>query len=214
MVTNTHDGSDFTAVTQLGDVNAPRLATTPDVSAHTTEVVNTSTLSRDELFALLYDELRHLARSRLRTVGGRTYLDTTSLVHDAFARLSQTQSEKFASKGQFMAYCGRVMRSVIIDLVRSYQAECRRDGEAAFTLNTEIMQDVMQSDEGADDVLRIHDALERLRAVDERLETIVEMRFFAGFNEIETANALQISERTVTRLWARARGLLRVMLTE
>ncbi len=167
--------------------------------------------TQEALFTELYGELKRLARSRLRAVGGRTYLDTTALVHDAYARLSQSLGQSFNCKGQFMAYCAQVMRSVIIDMVRANQAERRGGSGNDITLNTSLMQNANDNDESVD-VLRIHEALDQLRAVDERLAAVVEMRYFAGFTEAETAEAMQLSPRTVTRLWERARALLRVML--
>jgi RNA polymerase sigma factor (TIGR02999 family) len=169
---------------------------------------------RDALFELLYADLKVVARSRLRIVGGRTALDTTMLVHDTYARLAQGSKAQFASDGQFLAYCGKVMRSVIIDLARERLAQRRGGGETELPLNTEIAQSVEASNDDSLDVLRVHGALSQLHALDPRLETIVEMRYFGGLSEPETAAALGLSVRTVSREWQRARALLRVMLVE
>ncbi len=169
----------------------------------------------DALFSALYPDLKRLARSRLRTVGGRTMLDTTMLVHDTYARLAQSQSGHFATTSQFMAYCAHVMRSVIIDLVRANLAERRGGGEKPLQLNTEIMQAAQDVESGDSlDVLRVHDALAQLKQLDPRLEQIVEMRYFAGMTERATADALGFSERTARREWDRARALLRVLLSQ
>lgn len=180
-----------------------------------TATSETTGLAADELFSALYDELKRLARSRLRTVGGRTMLNTTMLVHDTYERLAKSQGTRFSSNGQFMAYCAQTMRSVIIDLVRANLADRRGAGETPLELNTEIMQSAAQrqTDDDALDVLRVHDALSQLKAVDVRLEQVVEMRYFAGMTERETAQALGISERTASREWERARALLRAMLS-
>jgi RNA polymerase sigma factor (TIGR02999 family) len=167
---------------------------------------------RDSLFSELYPELKRLARSRLRTVGGRTLLDTTMLVHDTYSRLAQNKRAHFPSDGQFLAYCGQVMRSVIIDLARERLALRRGGGETDIALNTEIMQSADAASDDSLDVLRVHDALAQLKTLDTRLETIVEMRYFAGMSEPEVAAALDISVRTVSREWERARALLRAML--
>ena len=180
-----------------------------------TATSETTGLAADELFSALYEELKRLARSRLRTVGGRTILNTTMLVHDTYERLAKAQGARFSSNGQFMAYCAQTMRSVIIDLVRANLADRRGAGETPLELNTEIMQSAAQrqTDDDALDVLRVHDALSQLKAVDVRLEQVVEMRYFAGMTERETAQALGISERTASREWERARALLRAMLS-
>jgi RNA polymerase sigma factor (TIGR02999 family) len=167
----------------------------------------------DALFESLYSELRQLARSRLRTLGGRTYLDTTSLVHDAYTKLAAQEGKHFATKGHFLAYCGQVMRSVIIDLVRAAQADRRGNGEVALTLNTAIMQSSADSSSFDDEAIRVNDALAQLKLVDPRLERVVELRYYAGLSDREIAEALGVSERTVSREWERARALLRAMLS-
>jgi RNA polymerase sigma factor (TIGR02999 family) len=168
----------------------------------------------DALFHNLYPELKRIARSRLRTVGGRTVLDTTMLVHDTYARLAQSNRTAFASDGQFLAYCAQVMRSVIIDLAREQLAARRGGGACSVELNTEIMQSAAANTDDSLDVLRVHDALGQLKALDPRLERIVEMRYFAGLSESEISEALQLSVRTISREWERARALLRAMLSE
>ncbi|MGL4230510.1 MAG: ECF-type sigma factor [Casimicrobium sp.] len=166
------------------------------------------------LFAIFYQDLKQLARSRLRTVGGRTILDTTMLVHDTYERLASSHSKEFPTRGQFMAYCAHVMRSVIVDLVRANLAQRRGGGDSHVTLNTEVMREADTASADAFDVLRVHEALAQLRDVDPHLEQIVELRYFAGLTEDETAAVLGISDRTVTRHWERARALLRAILDE
>ena len=81
----------------------------------------------DELFGLLYPDLRQLAHARLRSSGRFTLLDTTALVHESFLRLFKAGTLEAGDKGQFMAYAARVMRSVVIDFVRRRGAD-RRGG--------------------------------------------------------------------------------------
>jgi RNA polymerase sigma factor (TIGR02999 family) len=168
----------------------------------------------DALFNELYPELKRVARSRLRTVGGRTLLDTTMLVHDTYTRLALSNSAAFANNGRFLAYCAQVMRSVIIDLARERLAARRGGGACSVELNTEIMLSAAATADDSLDVLRVHDALGQLKVLDPRLESIVEMRYFAGLSESEISQALQLSVRTVSREWERARALLRAMLSE
>jgi RNA polymerase sigma factor (TIGR02999 family) len=166
------------------------------------------------MFAALYPDLKRLARSRLRTVGARTILDTTMLVHDTYARLAEKQRGAFATSGQFMAYCGQAMRSVIVDLVRANSAARRGGGEALLELNTEVMQSAAPSVEAEPDVLRVHEALAQLAALDPRLVRLVELRYFAGLSEAEAAATLGMAARTASREWERARALLRAMMNE
>jgi RNA polymerase sigma factor (TIGR02999 family) len=97
------------------------------------------------------------------------------------------------------------MRSVIIDLVRARQADRRGGGAQHLTLNTAIGDGVA---DGADEILKVHEALEDLRAIDERLMRVVELRYFAGLTEVQIAEALGVTDRTVRRDWEKARLLL------
>ncbi len=159
----------------------------------------------DRVVALLYDELRRLAGSRLRRSGEMTLLDTTSLVHEAYLRLQRAGELDFADRKHFLAYAAKVMRSIVIDAVRSRQAD-RHGGQALHvTLNTAIGDAVAT---GEDEVLRIHEALQELSGVDERLGQVVEMRYFGGLSESEIADCLGLTERTVQRDWQKARMFL------
>jgi RNA polymerase sigma factor (TIGR02999 family) len=165
-------------------------------------------------FEDLYRDLKGIARSRLHSVGGRTYLDTTALVHDTYSRLAQANEKNFPSKGQFLAYCGQVMRSVIIDTVRAAGADRRGGANSQVTLTTELL-DSHAVDAGSEkEILGVHAALSQLKTIDPKLESIVELKYFAGMTEAEVALALGMSERSVSREWERARALLRALLTD
>jgi len=167
------------------------------------------TLAAEQVVALLYADLQRLARSRLRRSGEMTLLDTTGLVHESFLRMQGAGELDFSDRGQFLAYAARVMHTVVIDLVRSRQAERRGGDVLCVTLNTQISESVAQGD---DELLRVHEALESLLAVDPRLGQVVEMRFFAGLSEREIAECLGVTERTVQRDWQKARLFLATAL--
>jgi len=163
----------------------------------------------DELFDLLYPDLRQLAHSRLRRSGRFTLLDTTALVHESFLRFFRAGSLEAGDKGQFMAYAARVMRSVVIDFVRRRGAD-RRGGDA---VHVELDEGVaVPMDAGELEVVRVNEALEELAEIDERLVRVVEMRYFAGMTEEEVAEALQLSRRSVARDWEKARLFLATAL--
>jgi RNA polymerase sigma factor (TIGR02999 family) len=162
------------------------------------------------LYDLLYQDLRRIARARLRPHQRLTLLDTTALVHESFLRLSKVGSIGLADRNQFLAYAARAMRSIIVDFVRRKQAE-RRGGDHVFvTLDTGVAQ---VAPEGEDDVIRISLALDQLSQVDPRAVQVVEMRYFAGMTEREIAEALGVTERTIRRDWEKAKMLLQAALT-
>lgn len=164
----------------------------------------------DRAFSLLYDDLRRLARSKLRQHQPMTLLDTTSLVHEVYLKLAAQTALPVTDRHHFFAYAARVMRSVIVDLARARQAERRGGNADHVTLDTNVADSVAAPE---DEVLRVHEALETLAQADEQLARVVEMRYFGGMTEVEIAQAMDTSERTVRRQWEKARLLLSVTLT-
>ena len=163
----------------------------------------------DAAFGLLYNELRVIARSRLRRHRGLTLLDTTSLVHECYLKLAGSESLTLHDRRHFFGYAAKVMRSVIVDFARARQAE-RRGGHAEHvTLDTHVSESVAAPE---NDVLRVHESLDVLAEADARLAQVVELRYFGGLSESEVAATLDVSERTVRRDWEKARLLLRAAL--
>jgi RNA polymerase sigma factor (TIGR02999 family) len=163
----------------------------------------------DELFALMYNDLRRIARSRLAASGHQTLLDTSSLVHEAYLRFQRLGQIDLNDRQHFLAYAATTLRSVVVDFVRRRQAEQRGGGIDHVTLNTEVAQSL---GDGREEVLQVHEALTTLADVDQRLVRVVEMRYFAGMTETEIGAALGVTDRTVRRDWERARLLLAQML--
>ena len=162
------------------------------------------------LSAEAYEELRGLARARLRSSGPLTLLDTADLVGDTYRRLAAQHDLKIESRGQFLGYCSRIMRSVIIDMVRERNAVRRGGGVPNITLNTALGESLAHQA----DPLRIDETLEELAKQEPRLAHVVEMRYFGGYSEEEVAEALGITTRTVQRDWQKARILLQAMLSD
>jgi RNA polymerase sigma factor (TIGR02999 family) len=159
----------------------------------------------DSLFRIAYDDLRELARARLRAGSRDVVLDTTALVHESFLRFVQAGRLNAASRAHFLNYAGRVMRSVIVDFARERLAQ-RRGGDALHvTLDTAVSNAVST---GEEEVLRVHEALEHLAHLDERVVRVVELRYFGGLSEADIAESLGIHVRTVRRDWEKARLLL------
>lgn len=158
-----------------------------------------------EAFALLYEDLRRLARARLRPHQTQTLLDTTALVHESFLKLVGQEGVTLENRRHFFAYASRVMRSVIVDFARASKAERRGDEFEHVVLDTSLGERVAAPH---NEVLGVHEALEELAVAEPRLAQIVEMRYFGGLTEAEIAQALDLSERTVRRDWEKARLLL------
>jgi RNA polymerase sigma factor (TIGR02999 family) len=158
-----------------------------------------------DLFAELYPELRQLAHSRLRKNEPITLLDTTSLVHEAYLRVMRAGKQALTDRSHFRAYVAHVMRSIVVDLVRQRRAERRGGDQERVTLDTGALNPNRPEE---DQIIRVSDALDELAAVDERLVKVVEMRYFGGMSELEIAEGLGVTERTVRRDWEKARILL------
>ena len=163
------------------------------------------TPARERLYALLYGELRALARSRLRRSETITLLDTTSLVHEAYLRFLRAHQLSFSDRSRFFAFAASIMRTIVIDEIRKRRAD-RRGGSAEHVPVDDQLADELTRDE--DEVMRVHEALAELSSLDPRLGRVVEMRYFAGLTEEEVADSLGVTSRTVRRDWDKARTLL------
>jgi RNA polymerase sigma factor (TIGR02999 family) len=165
----------------------------------------------DRLYSILYQELRSVARRQLRKRDHARALDTTLVVHESYLRMRNRGALKPEDRQQFLAYAASAMRSVIVDLARSRLAEKRGGDVLNVTLRTIVAESASADDE---ELIRIHEALEELSAIDERLAKIVEMRFFGGMSEQDVADALGIAKRTAQRDWEKARMFLFSALNE
>lgn len=155
-----------------------------------------------ELFKATYDELKKLAHRRVSQSGKSADLNTTGLVHESYLRFVKAGRIEIEDRQHFLGYAGRIMRSVIVDAVRERMAQRRGGDVVHVTLNTSFGDGARASEA---EVLAVHEALQKLAEVDDRLVKVVEMRYFAGMTEIEIAEGLGVSERTVRRIWERAR---------
>jgi RNA polymerase sigma-70 factor, ECF subfamily len=160
----------------------------------------------DRLVELVYPELRRIARQQLRW--GRPdapVLDTTGLVHEAYLKLVDQAALAASDRGHFFAIAARAMRQVIVDHARTRSAAKRGAGAPHVPYD----EQTMAVEARAAHLIAVSDALEQLAAEDPRLLQVVECRFFAGYSEAETADALAVSTRTVERDWLRAKAWLR-----
>ena len=159
----------------------------------------------DRLVPLVYDELRRVARGHLRREAPGHSLQATALVHEVFLRLVDADRLTPMSRTHFFAISARLMRQILVDHARRKRADKRGGGATLISLDEAAPAAAQTS---GVDVLALDEALDALSSFDARQCRVVEMRFFAGLNIPETADALGISTATVEREWAMAKAWL------
>ncbi len=166
-----------------------------------------------QLYAALYPEIKRVARVRLAQSGpgGRVAgLDTTALVHEGFLRMADQQGLQGETRGQFFAYVGRVLRSVVIDHLRTEHRDKR--GGDAILVTLSAASDVASVQSQAVDMIGLDQALERMKALDTGLYELIEMIGFAGLSIAEVATLRGLSTRSINRELLKARALLQELL--
>jgi len=163
------------------------------------------------LFARLYPEIKRVARSRLAHSGGVAGLNTTDLVHEGFLRMADVEGLQGQSRGQFFAYVGRVLRSVVIDYVRAGSAD-KRGGPGRVFVTLSSAADEPAAVMPADELIAIDRALRQMSELDQGLYELLEMLSFAGTPLDEVARLRGVSRRTVERDLIKARALLTTLL--
>jgi len=158
----------------------------------------------DHLIPLVEQELRRLAHFYMRQESPGHTLQTTALVNEAYLKLVDQKHVHWKNRAQFFAISSRLMRRILVDHARARRS-AKRGGDAVQVSLDEAM---VFPHEPGQDLLALDAALDRLAAIDERKSKIVEMRFFGGLSMEETAEALHISEPTVSREWAMAKAWL------
>lgn len=166
------------------------------------------TAAFDAAFALVYDELRVLARSQLRReVIGHT-LETGALVHEAYLRLSDGGRSAFEDRSHFLAIASTAMRRILVEHARRTTAAKRGGADTPLSLEVADLTRAIVLDDKDTSLVELDEALTELATLDPRQAKVVECRFFGGLTEDETATVLGIGLRTVKRDWAKARSWL------
>lgn len=151
-----------------------------------------------------------IARSRLRGHQRDTLLDTQSLVHESFVRLMRAAPFEPQSRAHFFAYAAKAMRHIVVDFARRKAAERHGGGLARVTMDTSALQ----GHGPEQDVLALEDALAALEQLEPALAELVELRYYGGYSDVEIAQALGITDRTVRRHWDKARAVLLAHLAD
>jgi RNA polymerase sigma factor (TIGR02999 family) len=161
-------------------------------------------LTGEQLFATLYADLRRMADRELVRNRGMTVSPTT-LVHEAYVKLSGRDGVKFPDRGKFLGYAARAMRTLLIDLARRRQALKRGAGFHITQINTQVGDEAVADSE---ELTQLSEALDELATHDARLAEVVDLKYFCGFSFTQIAQLRGISERTVQRDWEKARLIL------
>lgn len=158
----------------------------------------------DKLMPLVYRELRRLAQHYLRGERSDHTLEPTALVHEAYLRLVDQRGVTWQNRAHFFGVAAQLIRRILVDYARRHRAAKRGGCVPKITLE----QAVIGSEERAEDVVALDEALSRLATLDPRQGRIVELRYFSGLTLEQTAEVLGISPATVKREWSVARAWL------
>ena len=165
--------------------------------------------STDRLLEAVYDQLRKIAQQRMQDEKPGHTLQATALVHEAYLRLVRNKEQvQWSSRAQFYVAAAQAMQRILVEHARG-KKRLKRGGNRPPEVSNVV--DLAQ-DENLEDVVALHDAVDRLEEEDPRAALVTRLRFYAGLPVEETARAMNISERTVMREWVYARSWLREAL--
>lgn len=172
-----------------------------DITKYLAEARNGDPEAFNRVYSLVYDELRSIAHRHLLHNRYVQTLNTTALVHEAYERLVGNSQIEWQDRNHFFALTSRAMRFILVDYARAQTAK-KRGGEAQ-----ELSLDAFQLavNERSAELEALDEALELLAQHNERLEKLVELKFFGGLTYEEIAKIMDLSQRTVRRDWQRAR---------
>lgn len=159
----------------------------------------------DDLFAVVYEELRTIARSFMARERADHTLQPTAVVHEAYLRLLGGASPRWENRAHFFAAAAEAMRRILVDHARR-KTSLKRGGEQLRVDG----RDVPAPEQARlEELLALDVVLDRLEARDESMARVVKLRYFAGLGVDETASAMGTSPRSVNRAWTAARSWLR-----
>jgi RNA polymerase sigma factor (TIGR02999 family) len=162
----------------------------------------------DRLMPIVYDELRRLAGHYLRGERQGHTLQSTALVNEACVLLMGQQNIDWQSRAHFVGVAAQAMRRVLVNYARARNFQ-KRGGQLLHVELEEAAAIVADAEQQTAELVALDDALQALEKLDPRKCRVVELRYFGGLNIEETAEALGVSEPTVTRDWTTARAWLR-----
>jgi len=166
----------------------------------------------DELFPLVYQELRQLAAQRFsRELPGQT-LQATALVHEAYLRLVGAENKNWSSRNYFFAAAAEAMRRILVENARRKKTLKQGGGRKRVDFDEAIQ--MKDDDTTADDIIALDETLEKLSKKDKVKADLVKLRYFTGLSGEQAAKILGISPSTADRYWAYARSWLRLEIVK
>lgn len=166
------------------------------------EAIRSGRRDRAELVEAVYEELRSMARSALAREGAARSLQPTDLVHEAYLRLVGSGEIHWENRAHFFASAAEAMRRILIDRARS-RSRLKRGAGAE---HVELSERLAAEEAPPEELLAVDEVLTRLEAIDPVMSQVVKLRYFAGCSVAETSALMQMSPRSVERLWSAARA--------
>jgi RNA polymerase sigma factor (TIGR02999 family) len=160
------------------------------------------------LVALVYSDLRQVARAHLRREHAGHSLQPTALVHEVYLRLVNLHRLRVENRTHFIAFAARLMRQILVDYARRKQAGKRAGAAPVVSLDSVSPDEEPAACDNNPDILALDRALDELASLDMQQCQVVEMKFFGGLTIAEIADALDVSTATVEREWFSARAWL------
>ena len=172
--------------------------------------LNNGEISSENLLAVVYDELRKLARAKMaRERQGHT-LQATALVHEAWMSLDENSQSNWENRRHFFGAAAEAMRRILVDHARKREAAKRGSGAE----KVELLESVIETNVPSDELLAVHEVLEELEQEDSQTAELVKMRYFIGLTMQEAADALGLKKRTAEGIWEFGRTWLSHRLRE
>ena len=169
------------------------------------ELINKGNIeASQDLFTVVYNELRKMARSQMARESPGHTLQATALVHEAYIRLMADQGSRFQNKAHFFSAAAEAMRRILIEHARRKNRNKRQGNMQRIDLDETLMIQEPKDEE----LLVLDEALSRLEKHDKEMSDVLKLRFFVGLTVQETAEMLDIAPRTIDRQWAAARAWL------
>lgn len=181
----------------------------PELTLLLTQMQRGDGQAGEKAIALVYSELHRIASRELRAERPGHLLQTTALIHEAYARLIGSQGLEIQNRRHFFAVASQQMRRVLVDHARANHAQKRGGGAEKVSLDQVGLGHIHAGiDPRATDLLALDESLRELERIDPRAARVVEMRFFGGYSDQEIGEALGVSVPTLRRDWEFARSWL------